>query len=116
LFTRVVGVTPHQYLIRCRLRHAARLLAQDTQPVTAVAFDCGFGDLSNFVRCFGRAAGLSPLAFRRLAQGQRKILQAGDAGSDEDRDSIDPGVLSCSITSESRWPISRPARPSTPPH
>ena len=85
LFTRVVGVTPHQYLVRCRLRHAARLLAESTLPVTEVALDCGFGDLSNFVRSFGRAAGASPLAFRRLAQGQRKILQAGDAAIAEDR-------------------------------
>jgi AraC family transcriptional regulator len=118
LFARVVGVTPHQYLIRCRLRRAARLLAEDTRPITQVALDCGFADLSNFVRSFGRATGHSPLAFRRLAQGQqvRKILQAGDAGIAEDAGSIHPGAMSCSITSESRWPISRPARPSTPPH
>jgi AraC family transcriptional regulator len=86
LFTRVVGVTPHQYLIRCRLRRAARMLAEDSLPVTQVALDCGFGDLSNFVRSFGRAAGHSPAAFRRLAQGRelRKILQAGAAGPGED--------------------------------
>lgn len=46
LFARVVGVTPHQYLIRCRLRRDARLLAEDALPVTQVALDCGFGDLS----------------------------------------------------------------------
>ena len=118
LFARVVGVTPHQYLIRCRLRRAARLLAEDTRPVTQVALDCGFGDLSNFVRTFGRATGQAPLAFRHWAQGQpmRKILQAGDAQSADDGGSIHPGALSCSITSESRWPISKPARPSTPLH
>ena len=27
VFSAVLDVTPHQYLIRCRLRHAARLLA-----------------------------------------------------------------------------------------
>jgi AraC-like DNA-binding protein len=74
LFARVVGVTPHQHLLRCRLRRAARLLAGD-MPVTEVAAEAGFNDLSNFVRSFGRAAGVSPRAFRRAARGERKILQ-----------------------------------------
>ena len=65
LFSDVLGVTPHQYLVRSRLRHAARLLADDDRPVTDVAYDVGFGDLSNFVRTFHRAAGVSPLRFRR---------------------------------------------------
>jgi AraC family transcriptional regulator len=118
LFARVVGITPHQYLLRCRLRRAARLLAEDTRPVTQVALDCGFADLSNFVRSFGRASGHSPLAFRGLAQGRqvRKIFQADDAATAEDEGSIHPGATPCSITSESRWPISRPARLSTLPH
>ncbi len=32
LFANVLGVTPHQYLVRSRLRHAARLLADDDTP------------------------------------------------------------------------------------
>jgi AraC family transcriptional regulator len=75
LFARVLGVTPHQYLVRCRLRHAARLLADPERSVTDVAFDVGFADLSNFVRTFRRAAGVSPRAFRKAASGERKILQ-----------------------------------------
>jgi AraC family transcriptional regulator len=75
VFSQVLGVTPHQYLVRCRLRHAARLLADDERAVTDVALDVGFGDLSNFVRTFHRAAGVSPREFRRAARGDRKILQ-----------------------------------------
>jgi AraC-like DNA-binding protein len=75
LFAKVLGVTPHQYLVRSRLRHAARLLAADTRTVTEVAFDAGFADISNFVRTFHRAAGVSPRRFRQAAQGNRKILQ-----------------------------------------
>ena len=74
-FAHVLGVTPHQYLVRSRLRRAARLLAGDARSITDVAFDVGFGDLSNFVRTFHRAAGVSPRAFRRAARGDRKILQ-----------------------------------------
>jgi AraC-like DNA-binding protein len=74
LFSRVLGVTPHQYLVRSRLRRAARLLADDARPITEVALDVGFGDLSNFVRTFGRAAGVSPRGFRRAARGDRTIF------------------------------------------
>jgi AraC-like DNA-binding protein len=75
LFSGVLGVTPHQYLVRSRLRHAARLLADDKKPITDVAYDVGFGDLSNFVRTFHRAAGVSPRRFREASRGMRKIFQ-----------------------------------------
>jgi len=75
LFAKVLGVTPHQYLVRTRLRRAAQLLAESERPVTEVALDAGFADLSNFVRSFRRAAGASPREFRRAARGRSKILQ-----------------------------------------
>jgi AraC-like DNA-binding protein len=68
VFTRVVGVTPHQYLIRSRLRRAARLLAVTDAPVTQIALECGFNDLANFTRTFRRAAGRSPAAFRNFCK------------------------------------------------
>jgi AraC family transcriptional regulator len=75
IFARVLGVTPHQYLIRSRLRRAARLLACDARSITEVAFDVGFGDLSNFVRTFHRAAAVSPGGFRRAARGYGGVFQ-----------------------------------------
>ena len=75
LFARSLGVTPHQHLVRARLRHAARMLAEDGRSITDIAYDVGFGDLSNFVRSFHRAAGVSPRRFRQAARGDRKILQ-----------------------------------------
>jgi AraC-like DNA-binding protein len=75
LFSDVLGVTPHQYLLRSRLRHAARRLADDDSPITDIAYDVGFADLSNFVRTFHRAAGASPLKFRQASRGDRKIFQ-----------------------------------------
>jgi AraC family transcriptional regulator len=75
LFSSVLGVTPHQYLVRSRLRRAARLLAAGDGPIGEISLEVGFADLSNFVRTFHRAAGVSPRRFRRLASGDRKILQ-----------------------------------------
>lgn len=76
LFARVLGVTPHQYLIRSRLRRAARLLADGVDSITEVAFDSGFADLSNFVRTFHRAAGIPPRRFRQAARGDRAVIQS----------------------------------------
>jgi AraC-like DNA-binding protein len=74
VFANVLGVTPHQYLVRSRLRRAAHLLADDSGSITDIAYDVGFGDLSNFVRTFHRAAGMSPRRFRQAAKGDRRLI------------------------------------------
>jgi len=75
LFGEVLGVTPHQYLVRSRLRRAARMLADGGRSITEVALEVGFGDLSNFVRTFHRAAGVSPRGFRRASRGDRHVFE-----------------------------------------
>lgn len=72
VFRVVLGVTPHQYLIRARLGRAARLLADPTHSITEIALDVGFADLSNFTRTFHRAAGMSPRAFRDTARSSKR--------------------------------------------
>jgi AraC-like DNA-binding protein len=63
MFSKAIGVTPHQYLVRSRLRRAAKLLVEKERSVTDIALDVGFADLSNFVRTFHRAAGVPPGRF-----------------------------------------------------
>jgi len=63
-FRALVGMTPHQYVLRTRLHRAALLLRRTDQPVAGIAFDCGFGDLSTFNRRFRRVMGASPSAYR----------------------------------------------------
>lgn len=75
VFANTLGVTPHQYLLRARLRRASHLLVDAERSVTDVALEAGFNDLSNFIRTFQRAVGMSPRRFRRFARGERKILQ-----------------------------------------
>jgi AraC family transcriptional regulator len=71
LFAQVTGVTPHQYLVRARLRRAARLLLQPERSIAEIAYEVGFGDLSNFIRTFRRASGSAPRQFRE----QRRIAR-----------------------------------------
>ena len=70
----------HKRALGCRFRTEENLLnafmkAVGDRPITDIAFDVGFADLSNFVRTFHRAAGVSPRRFRQAAKGDRKILQ-----------------------------------------
>jgi AraC-like DNA-binding protein len=64
-FNAITGTTPHQYVLRARLRQAAiRLRVEDTR-VVDIALGCGFDDLSNFNRAFRAEFGVSPRGYRR---------------------------------------------------
>lgn len=63
-FEEVTGTTPHQYVLRVRLRRAALRLRREPAGVAGIALDCGFGDVSNFNRAFRREFGVSPRAYR----------------------------------------------------
>jgi AraC family transcriptional regulator len=65
-FERLTGITPHQYVRRARLRDAASRLAAEREKVLDIAYDCGFGDVSNFNRAFRSEFGVSPQGFRKL--------------------------------------------------
>jgi AraC family transcriptional regulator len=67
IFALCIGASPHQYLVRCRLRHAKKLLLRPEESLSLVdvAAEAGFADQAHFSRHFRRAFGVSPLAFRR---------------------------------------------------
>jgi AraC-like DNA-binding protein len=64
-FSAITGTTPHQYILRARLRRAAvRLRVEDTR-ILDIALDSGFDDLSNFNRAFRAEFGASPRGYRQ---------------------------------------------------
>ena len=63
-FERLTGVTPHQYVLRTRLREAAMRLMAGPAKILEIALDCGFGDVSNFNRTFRAEFGVSPRRYR----------------------------------------------------
>jgi len=67
IFRQLVGMTPHQFVLRTRLHRAAVRLRGSDAPISAIAFDVGFGDLSTFNRRFRRVMGASPSAYRARA-------------------------------------------------
>jgi AraC-like DNA-binding protein len=65
LFRQVSGQSWLQRVRELRLDHAERLLEQSKRTTTAIAFECGFGDLSTFYRAFKTRHTLSPIAWRK---------------------------------------------------
>ena len=65
VFRRLTGLTPHQYLLRLRLREAAVRVTTEEARVIAIAIDSGFEDISNFNRNFRDEFGCSPRAYNR---------------------------------------------------
>ncbi len=65
---RHLGLSPSQYLNRCRVARAERLLAGGGLGLAAIAERVGFSDADYFRRCFTAAHGLSPAAWRQRQQ------------------------------------------------
>jgi AraC-like DNA-binding protein len=71
-FTHFLDQPPMQYLARWRMQIAARLLADGTAKVSAVAYDVGYDSEAAFSRAFKRAVGVPPATWRaRQVQGGR---------------------------------------------
>ena len=68
IFERLTGITPHQYILRARLREAALGLASREDRILDIALECGFGDVSNFNRAFRAEFGLTPRAYRQRSR------------------------------------------------
>ena len=65
MFKKALGLSPQQYLLDCKLRRAAQLLAQTDLRVTEVMYSCGFSDPANFSRLFKRRFCQSPAQYRQ---------------------------------------------------
>ena len=63
-FRRAFGESPHAYLLTRRLERAAALLRSTDRTVSEVCFTVGLRSVGSFTSSFGRAYGMSPLAYR----------------------------------------------------
>lgn len=65
LFSATFGISPRRYANRCRIQWACHLMTTTTDPLPAIARDCGFADTNYFGRLFKRQTGTTPAAYRR---------------------------------------------------
>jgi AraC-like DNA-binding protein len=64
LFFEITGQTWADHLSKLRIDYACKLLRESSRSVVAIAFECGFEDLSSFYRAFKRQKGQSPGQYR----------------------------------------------------
>jgi signal transduction histidine kinase/DNA-binding response OmpR family regulator len=64
-FRQALGITPMTYLTRYRLQRAQHLLDTTDLPITEIAAETGFAEISHFTHTFKRETGVSPHAYRR---------------------------------------------------
>lgn len=66
LFTRHLGENVSEYLGRLRIGRACMLLAETDYPISMIAAETGFSNLSNFNRQFRDSRHMTPKEFRRF--------------------------------------------------
>ena len=66
VFKSMYRITPHQYLMQCRICYAKILLSSEGMRVADVAIECGFTDVSAFHRAFSKLEGISPAQYKAL--------------------------------------------------
>lgn len=67
-FKLTTGITPHQYIIRCRLRRALRLLAREELSLVEIALEVGCSCQSQLTTLFRKYLGTTPGALRLSAR------------------------------------------------
>jgi AraC-like DNA-binding protein len=68
VFARQTGTSPHRYVMKVRLDHAAVLLQHSDRSIESIAYECSFNERSYFTRAFAKQWGVPPAAFRRAAR------------------------------------------------
>jgi transcriptional regulator GlxA family with amidase domain len=63
-FKQSEGMTPHDYLVQCRVRRAQHLLVATDLPLWEIALASGFADQSHCARRFREHTGVTPSSYR----------------------------------------------------
>ena len=60
------GMAPYDYLLQCRMEHAAKILQDDEISIKDLAELFKFEDISSFSRIFKRKMGVSPANYLNM--------------------------------------------------
>lgn len=64
-FKKYLNKTPLQFINKCRLEHASKLLVETNKSIFNIAYECGFTDTSYFGKQFTRRFNQSPSEYRK---------------------------------------------------
>ncbi len=64
-FKKKTGMTFINYVINVRIAKACNLLADTTRSASEICYECGFNNISNFIRIFTKKKGKTPIEYRK---------------------------------------------------
>ncbi|MDB5991647.1 MAG: DNA-binding protein AraC-type [Herbaspirillum sp.] len=64
MFRHSAGESPHQFIMRCRIESAKKLLVEGNMCIADIAFEVGYKSQSYFTTRFALLVGMTPAAFR----------------------------------------------------
>lgn len=67
-FSRYFHLSPSEYVSRCRVWQARKLLVSSKLALAEIAIEVGFSDQSHLTNAFRRETAMTPAAYRRLRQ------------------------------------------------
>jgi len=67
-FQEATGMPPTEYLIKLRLEKACNMLISGDEPLSEIAYSCGFCDSNYFIKAFKLRHGITPTKFRQQFQ------------------------------------------------
>lgn len=68
LFKQSTGLSPHQYVLQCRMEKAKQLLCETGLTLQSVAEQVGYTSANHFINLFHRSTGLTPAAYRKVVK------------------------------------------------
>ena len=82
MFKQSTGLSPHQYLLHCRIARAKQLLLNKSLSLAEVALQAGFCDQGHLTRAFRQLQGTTPGAYARsIRSGVHDKCREGGIGS-----------------------------------
>lgn len=65
VFKKYTGMAPMQYVTKCRITQAKKLLEETDMTVREISSKCGYDETTNFFRNFKRTEGVTPTEYRQ---------------------------------------------------
>lgn len=65
-FKAETGVSFSNYVIKKKVEKSLELLSNEEMSLNAIALECGFSNLSHYIKCFSEEKGITPKKFRSI--------------------------------------------------
>ncbi len=79
VFKNYMGMPPMQYITTRRIAYAKKLLQETDMTASAIGEACGYKDHVLFFKTFKKLEGITPLTYRKQAEGPRMTVEPPDA-------------------------------------